>query len=174
MFRRFAIAVLLFSAAVAVVVCLSWMKDDASIPPGTANRILVEKSKRTMTLFSDQRMLRTYSISLGPNPEGHKQQEGDGRTPEGIYWIDWRNPQSKYHLSLHISYPNAEDTQAAAVRGVSPGGDIMIHGLPNGVGVIGKVHLAKDWTAGCIAVTNAEIEEIWAAVPDGAEVEIRP
>ncbi|HEY5893053.1 MAG TPA: L,D-transpeptidase family protein [Chthoniobacterales bacterium] len=141
---------------------------------GTANRILVEKSKRSMSLFRDGRMLKAYSIALGPNPQGHKQQESDGRTPEGIYWIDWRNPQSKYHLSLHISYPNAEDVKSAAARGVSPGGDIMIHGLPNGTDSGGKVPLARDWTAGCIAVTNAEIEEVWAAVPDGAEIEILP
>lgn len=175
MFRTAVIAVLLFGVVIAGLVFFRMNEHQtASISPGTANRILVEKSKRTMTLFCDAKKVRAYSISLGPNPEGHKQEEGDGRTPEGIYWIDWRNRLSKYHLSLHISYPNAEDIRSAGARGVSPGGDIMIHGLPNGAGIAGTAHLAMDWTAGCIAVTNAEIEEIWAAVPDGAEVEILP
>ncbi|HEY5752034.1 MAG TPA: L,D-transpeptidase family protein [Chthoniobacterales bacterium] len=172
MFKFPSIVVLALGASTVAV--LVWMNRVEPILSGTVDRILIEKSKRMMSLFRDGKILKTYSIALGFNPEGHKQQEGDGRTPEGIYWIDWRNPQSKYHLSLHISYPNAEDIQSAVACGVSPGCDIMIHGLPNGADIAGTGSLAMDWTAGCIAVTNAEIEEIWATVPDGAEVEILP
>jgi len=94
--------------------------------------------------------------------------------PEGHYVIDWRNPSSAYHLALHISYPDAADAAAAAARDDNPGGDIMIHGLPNGFGVVGALHRRLDWTAGCIAVTDPEIEEIWQAVADGTPIEIRP
>jgi murein L,D-transpeptidase YafK len=133
-----------------------------------ANRILVSKSRREMTLLRGESVLRTYRIALGPNPEGHKFQEGDGRTPEGIYSIDRRNPRSKFHLALHISYPNTRDTALAEAAGVSPGGDIMIHGQKP------ENPSPGDWTQGCIAVTNAEMDEIWSLVPDGAPIEIRP
>jgi murein L,D-transpeptidase YafK len=96
------------------------------------------------------------------------------KTPEGLYSIDYRNPHSDYHLALHISYPAPDDVKRAAARGVSAGGDIMIHGLPNGRGWIGKLHRQKDWTAGCIALTDKEIEELWRITPDGTPVEIRP
>jgi murein L,D-transpeptidase YafK len=118
--------------------------------------------------------VRTYRIALGGHPEGHKRQEGDSRTPEGIYVIDARNPESRFHLSLRISYPNAEDRRRAASRGVSPGGDIFIHGLPNGDGDASRAYAGRDWTDGCIAVTNAEIREIWAMVKEGTPIEIRP
>ncbi len=140
----------------------------------TADRVLVEKSARRLTLLRDGRVLKTYAVALGSSPRGHKQQEGDGRTPEGVYQIDFHKPDSDFHLALHISYPNADDTGRAAARGVAPGGDIMIHGLRNGLGAIGAAHRLHDWTAGCIAVTNAEIEEIFRAVPDGTPIEIRP
>jgi murein L,D-transpeptidase YafK len=96
------------------------------------------------------------------------------RTPEGLYRIDGRNAHSQFHKSLHISYPNARDRERAQKLGVKPGGDIMIHGLPNGQGSVGKAHLQSDWTWGCIAVTDEEIEEIWRLVPDGTVIEIRP
>lgn len=143
-------------------------------PLPAADRILVEKAKRSLTLFRQGKILKTYAIALGTEPVGHKLQEGDGRTPEGVYRISGRNPQSKYHLSLRISYPNEADRESARKRGVSPGGDIMIHGLPNGSGALGAAHRLRDWTIGCIAVTNEEIKEIWDAVPDGTEIEIRP
>jgi len=111
---------------------------------------------------------------LGRNPLGAKQEEGDMKTPEGIYKIDGRNPQSRFHLALHISYPSAEDDKRAAARGVPAGYDIMIHGIQNGRGWIGAFHRWKDWTAGCIAVTDEEIEELWRVTPDGATIEIRP
>ncbi len=139
-----------------------------------ADKILVEKSKRTLSLYSKNQLIKKYSIALGPNPEGHKTQEGDGKTPEGNYIIDSRNPNSAFHLSLHISYPNEQDLEQAKIKGVSPGGQIMIHGLPNGLGWIGFIQKFKDWTQGCIAVTNSQIEEIWKMVPDGTPIEIKP
>jgi murein L,D-transpeptidase YafK len=108
------------------------------------------------------------------SPVGPKRCQGDNRTPEGTYRISGRNRHSSYHRSLRISYPDEGDRKRARALGCSPGGDIMIHGLPNGRGAIGALHRMYDWTAGCIAVTNPEIEEIWAAVPDGTEIEIRP
>lgn len=139
-----------------------------------ADRIVVRKADRQMTLFRDGRPLKTYAIALGFGEPGPKSREGDGRTPEGLYRISGRNPQSAFHLSLRISYPDADDIAAAEAAGVAPGGDIMIHGLPNGLGWLGSLARARDWTAGCIAVTNAEIEEIWRAVPDGTPIEILP
>ncbi|MEO7933621.1 MAG: L,D-transpeptidase family protein [Chthoniobacterales bacterium] len=139
-----------------------------------ADHILVEKAKRTLSLMRGGKVLKTYQVALGPNPVGPKEKEGDGKTPEGVYRIDWRNPQSQYHLSLHISYPDEKDVTRAKKQGVSPGGDIMIHGLPNGMGALGAAHRLTNWTVGCIAVTNEEIQEIWNAVPDGTSIEIRP
>jgi murein L,D-transpeptidase YafK len=139
-----------------------------------ADAIIVEKAKRTLTLLSHGHPLRTYRVALGPSPTGHKQCEGDGRTPEGRYVIDSRLRASSYHRALHVSYPNAHDVASARRRGCRPGGGIMIHGLPNGHGYVGKAHRLVDWTAGCVAVTDEEIEEIWSAVPDGTSIEIRP
>jgi murein L,D-transpeptidase YafK len=149
--------------------------DDQPIPEGiVADKILVEKSARRLTLFLGEERLKIYPMVLGWNPVGHKEKEGDGRTPEGFYTISGRNPQSKFHLSLRISYPSPEDVRRAAEAGVRPGGDIMIHGLPNGMGLLGRTMQGNDWTAGCVAVTNDEIEEIWRVVADGTPVEIRP
>ena len=133
-----------------------------------ASLIVVHKQRREMLLLRGESILRQYRIALGPNPARHKLQEGDGRTPEGRYVIDYRNPRSKYHLSLHISYPNADDLARARDAGVSPGGDIMIHGLRDGTAPSG------DWTQGCIAVTNEEMDEIWSLVPDGTPIVIEP
>ena len=139
----------------------------------SVNLVLVEKSHHKMQLLDHGRLIKTYSVSLGPDL-GPKQKKGDGRTPEGRYVIDSRNPSSKFHRALHVSYPNAADRARARRMGVDPGGDIMIHGLPNGWGKLGKLHLARDWTQGCIAVTDEQIEEIWKLVPNGTVVEIRP
>ena len=148
----------------------------ASKPPANTkvDRILVFKSKRVMQLLDDGTVVKSYRIALGGTPVGRKQQQGDHKTPEGLYTIVGRNPKSQYHRALRVSYPNTEDRTRAAKLGVSPGGDIMIHGLPNGYGWVGRGHLAKDWTDGCIAVTDQEIEEIWSLVADGTPVEIRP
>lgn len=139
-----------------------------------ADRILVEKKLRRLTLIKSGVNVARYQIALGRNPVGDKERRGDMRTPEGLYTIDARVERSKYHLALRISYPSADDIDHANSLGVSPGGDIMIHGLPNGRGSVGAAHREFDWTEGCIAVTNEEIEEIWRAVPLGTVIEIRP
>jgi len=140
----------------------------------SANKVLIEKKARRLTLLRDGVVLRTYGIALGDYPVGPKRCQGDGRTPEGTYVIDSRNQNSHYHRSLHISYPNASDQRAAKGAKCNPGGDIFIHGLPNGQGWIGKAHMLHDWTLGCIAVTDEEIEEIWRMVPNQTLVEIKP
>ncbi len=127
-----------------------------------------------MRLLRNGKLLKRYPIALGGHPAGHKQRQGDRRTPEGRYTISGRNPKSSYHLSLRISYPNEADRQRAFKAGVDPGGDIMIHGLPNGQADLGASHRDYDWTDGCIAVTNEEIEEIWSLVPDGTPIRIDP
>ena len=127
-----------------------------------------------MQLLQNGKVIRTYTIALGDNPVGHKQQEGDERTPEGKYKLDWRNPNSAYHKSIHISYPNEQDKARAKKRGVSPGGDIMIHGLPKYAAGIGARHALSDWTNGCIAITNEEMDEVWALVKNSTEIEILP
>lgn len=139
-----------------------------------ADRVVVRKNARTLELYQGTKLLRTYAIALGRSPLGHKQQEGDGRTPEGRYVLDYRNPRSAYHKALHVSYPSPADTAAAQSRGVSPGGLIMVHGVRNGLGFIGRLHRIFDWTDGCIAVTDAEIDELWRSVADGTPIEIEP
>jgi len=139
-----------------------------------ADKIIVVKSAHTMTLLSGDKVLKTYKVALGGVPSGPKRVEGDHKTPEGSYIIDSRNPQSQFHLSLHISYPSAADQQRARAIGARPGGAIMIHGLAKPFAYLGALHRQTDWTDGCIAVTNAEIEEIWRLVPVGTRVEIRP
>ncbi|SRR6266404_1069567 len=145
------------------------------LPAGTTiDRILVEKSARKLSIFDGDKKLKSYRVALGRNPVGAKEQEGDMKTPEGIYWIDWRNPESDYHLALHVSYPSDADTARAADRGVNAGFDIMIHGITNGGGWIGAFHRWHDWTAGCIALTDEEIEELYRVTPDWTPIEIRP
>lgn len=139
-----------------------------------ADSVVVEKRLRRLTLYAGGLPLRTYDVSLGRTPTGAKEQAGDQRTPEGLYYIDARNPFSQYHRGLHVSYPNAQDLARARALGVSTGGDIMIHGLPNGQGQLGMKHRTYDWTNGCVAVTNDEIEEIWDSVPLGTPVRILP
>jgi murein L,D-transpeptidase YafK len=139
-----------------------------------ADRIVVNKAKRELLLYHNDKVIRTYKVALGTQPIGPKQRQGDGKTPEGTYTISGRNAASAYHRSLRVSYPNAADLARAKRQHVDPGGDIMIHGLPNGQGFIGAAHRLHDWTVGCIAVTDPEIEEIWALVPDGTPVQINP
>lgn len=145
-----------------------------SIQHGHADKILIEKKVRRLTLLSKGKAIKTYKIALGGNPVGPKERQGDNKTPEGTYVIDSRNRNSIYHLSLRISYPNEKDKQRAKELGVSPGGDIMIHGIMKGFSQVGKLHTERDWTKGCIAVTDQEIEEIDSLVPNGTVVEIRP
>ena len=139
-----------------------------------ATSVLIEKGARRLTLLKEGQPFRTFEISLGTNPVGHKQQEGDRRTPEGVYVIDFKNARSRFHLALRISYPSAEDRKRAQDRDAPPGSDIMIHGIRNGLGWLGHLHLSYDWTDGCIAVANPEIQDIWAMVDIGTPVEIRP
>ena len=138
------------------------------------DKILIEKQERRLLLISKGEVLKTYKIALGGNPIGPKERQGDNKTPEGIYFIDSKNNNSQYHLSLHISYPNESNKKRAQELGVSPGGDIMIHGIKNGFSWVGDSHTEVDWTKGCIAVTDEEIEEIDKLVPIGTQVEIRP
>ena len=148
---------------------------DRHLPPiGVADWILVEKKARRLTLFRNNKPIKSYDIALGRQPDGPKRFQGDNKTPEGRYRIDSRKKNSDFHRALRISYPSPEDAAIAATQKRSAGGDIMIHGLPNGMGSMGRLHLLRDWTAGCIAVTNTEIEELWRAVPDGTPIEIRP
>jgi murein L,D-transpeptidase YafK len=147
--------------------------------PGTqqaqrADSILILKKDHAMELLADGKVIRTYRVALGRGGLGAKQREGDARTPEGHYTIDAKSEHSSYYKALHVSYPNTEDRKRAARTGVSPGGDIMIHGLPNGKGWIGGGHRLYDWTLGCIAVTDEEMDEVWKLVPVGTSVEIRP
>jgi murein L,D-transpeptidase YafK len=142
--------------------------------PDQVDRVVVKKSNRMLALYQGEQVIRTYPISLGKNPIGHKVRRGDKRTPEGRYKIDWRNPDSRYHLALHISYPNSTDRSQASRLGVSPGGSIMLHGLPPKFADGDKVMLDLDWTDGCIAVSNQAIEEIWQMVTDNTVIEIWP
>jgi len=146
----------------------------ASVRPEKADRIVILKSQRQMVLRSHGKVLRTYRVSLGRNPIGPKTRQGDLRTPEGLYVIDGRYPRNEYHMALHISYPNAADRARASKLGVAPGGDILIHGLPVAKNSPEKADPAENWTKGCVAVRDKEIEEIYQMVPDGTVVEIRP
>jgi murein L,D-transpeptidase YafK len=150
-------------------------KSAINLPEGTkADSAAVYKSERKMILYSGGKEIRTYSISLGKNPVGPKQKEGDKKTPEGNYILDRRITNSKYHLAIHISYPNEQDRLNAEKLGVSPGGDIMLHGLPNKLEFLEDYYSNTDWSDGCIAVTNDEIEEIWKTVDDGTQITIYP
>ena len=138
------------------------------------DRIIVEKSKRTMTLLKQDREVRTYKIALGRDPVGPKVMQGDNKTPEGIYYVDYKVPNSVYHRALHLSYPSPDDVERARALGVAPGGSIMIHGMKPDKFWMGDVQYLFNWTNGCIALTNREIEEVWALVSPWTPVEIRP
>lgn len=144
-----------------------------SAVPDPVDKVLIEKTAHRLTLLFKGKPVRTYQVAIG-RASGPKERKGDNRTPEGLYQIDSRKAASSFHLALHISYPNKIDQAHARALGVDPGGDIMIHGLHNGLGWLGSLHRKIDWTKGCIAVTDKEIEEIWYMVNDGTPVEIRP
>jgi murein L,D-transpeptidase YafK len=141
------------------------------LPAATADKVLVLKGERKLYLLEGGQVLKAYTISLGGHPVGAKRREGDERTPEGEYLLDWHNPDSDYYKSIHISYPNAKDISRARRLGVPPGGDLFIHGQPNDFRGPGKE--PGDWTAGCIAVSDAEMDEIWRAVADGTPIVIK-
>lgn len=150
----------------------------ASISPAIDGRIvdkvLVVKSERKLLLLSRGQPLRSYRVSLGKQPSGPKQREGDLRTPEGLYWIDWRKASDKFNLSMHISYPNIRDLSRAEAAGVPPGGMIMLHGTPLDEQYPEWYFQGLDWTNGCIAMGNDDIREVWSLVRDGTLIEIRP
>jgi len=167
--------ILLFIAICALAIYLYAHHNWRPLSAGTTiDRIVVEKTARRLSIFRDGKQIKTYRVALGRHPVRSKQEEGDMKTPEGIYKIDRRNAQSSFHLALHISYPSDNDNARAAERGVSAGFDIMIHGIRNGFGWMGAFHRWKDWTVGCIALTDEEIEELWRVTPDGTTIEIRP
>lgn len=139
-----------------------------------ADRVLVEKGERKLYLIKDGEAFRSFDIALGLAPEGHKQEEGDSKTPEGVYLLDARNPDSDFFLSIHVSYPNAVDRRRAREKGVSPGGAIMIHGQPNVPTYSAAFYRSSDWTDGCIAVSNSDMIDIWLMTPDNVPIEIRP
>lgn len=139
-----------------------------------ADSAVVEKARHRLTLYLRGTPVRTYQVALGTQPVGDKIRAGDGRTPEGLFHIDAHNPNSKYYKSLHISYPDAAHLARAEALGVSAGGDIMIHGLPPRYASLGALQRQWDWTEGCIAVTDQEIDEIWRALPDGTPILIKP
>ncbi len=146
----------------------------ACAAPPKANFVLVDKSDSKLYLFQQNKVLKTYDVGFGQNPQGHKQQEGDHRTPEGHYLLTYKNLQSSFYKSIRINYPNEVDIARAQARGVSPGGDIVLHGMPNEVGnYLGPIR-PKNWTRGCIAVRNHEMDEIWALVDSNTPIEIRP
>ena len=138
------------------------------------NRIVVYKSKRQLLAYSNDQLIKTYKISLGRNPIGNKEYEGDKKTPEGVYIIDDKNPNSSYHKNLGISYPNNKDIVHSKRLGKPTGGNVKIHGLRNHTGFISKLHRWYDWTLGCIALTNEEIDELYNAVEVGTRIEIKP
>lgn len=143
-------------------------------PLPMADQVMVYKAERRMELLSNGQVMKSFPIALGAQPEGHKQREGDQRTPEGTYQLDWRNPNSAFFLALRVSYPNAEDISRARARGEDPGNNIMIHGFPNEPRYPLRQYLQSDWTDGCIAVSNAAMIDIWLAVPDGTPITILP
>ena len=159
------------TAALIILAVCSFADNSAS---AKADRVIVLKRDRTLQLMNHGKVFKIYKVALGGDPVGPKIQRGDHRTPEGVYVLDHRNVHSQYYKSIHISYPNAADRVRAAKLQVAPGGDIFLHGLPNGYGAIGSRHRLRDWTDGCVAVTDEEIDEIWQLVPDGTPIEIKP
>jgi murein L,D-transpeptidase YafK len=158
------VAWLLYAAALA----------GAAEKPLHADRVVVLKKERTLQLLSQGKVIKSYKVALGGDAVGPKMRQGDHKTPEGVYVLDSRNAHSQFYKSIHISYPSAKERAMARQKGVSPGGDVFVHGLPNGYGWMGASHRLKDWTDGCIAVTNQEMDEIWMAVAEGTPIEIRP
>lgn len=143
---------------------------------GPIDLVVVKKSERKLELHSRGRAIREYRVALGSSPIGHKYREGDARTPVGDYVLNWRNPKSNFYKAIHISYPNKQDRMTSKLLGYSPGGNIMVHGMPNYIQSenMRREYLGRDWTQGCIAVQNHEIDEIWSMVPDGTPIRILP
>lgn len=161
------------------LICFALIPNTFASTPAQASaqrvdKVLILKSERTLQLISKGQPFKSYRVSLGKKPLGHKEYEGDQRTPEGIYWLDWRKTSDNYQLSMHISYPNARDQASARTKGKSPGGMIMIHGTPIDDEYPEWYFSTLDWTNGCIAMKNTDMREIWSLVKDGTLIEIRP
>ena len=160
------------AAYVLVLIACLWVSaQDGRV---SVDRVVVYKHARKLVLLYRGQELRSYKIALGGEPVGRKTRQGDHRTPEGVYVLDSRNPNSHYYKAFHVSYPSAKDKAVARKLGVSPGGDIMVHGLPKEYAWVGKSHVLHDWTDGCIAVTNEEMDELWNLVRVGTPIEIKP
>jgi len=169
--HRKVLPILLLLALVTFVLAIS--RTHTAIPLPTADSLLVIKHDHTLTLLRDGQPIKQYRVALGRGGLGPKQQAGDNKVPEGTYRIVSRNAHSTFYRALRVGYPTPQQAAAAHARGVDPGGDIMIHGIRNGLGWLGPAQRLVDWTKGCIAVTDPEMDEIWKAVPDGAPIEIR-
>jgi len=167
--RELAIAA---AAAATIGLMVSAGSSNAALPVESIDRIFVDKSAHRMTVFANGRKVRTFSVSLGRGGLAPKRMQGDNLVPEGVYRISGRNPRSAFHLALRIDYPRPDQVAVARKRGIDPRGDIMIHGLPKGAGWLQNAQRRVDWTRGCIAVTNAEMDWLWQAVPDGTTIEI--
>ncbi|HEU5458254.1 MAG TPA: L,D-transpeptidase family protein [Terracidiphilus sp.] len=171
---RISVTLALLPAVLFLSGCTVKTSAKASPREQQADRIIIIKSSHTMMLMSHGKVLKTYQVSLGRGGQGPKVRQGDNKTPEGEYVIDRKIEKSRFHLALHISYPNVADKERAQKAGVDPGGAIEIHGLASGLGWLGPVQHDMDWTEGCIAVSNSQIEEIWRLVPVGTPVDIKP
>lgn len=167
-------ATIVLAFLLAVPFCVGSQVGTKAEPTQKADRIEVRKGERIMTLMRDGKPLKTYKVALSTVPVGPKEREGDHKVPEGLYVVDAKNAHSQFHLALHISYPNAADRERARKLGVRPGGNIEIHGLGSKFAWVGSLHREVDWTDGCVAVSNSEIDEIWQLVSVGTAVEIRP
>jgi murein L,D-transpeptidase YafK len=173
---RYLLAALAVAGALGLAGCGTSQKM-ATVEPSHADKVVVKKSQRKLELHNNGRVIREYRVALGGSPDGHKFREGDQRTPIGDYLLNWRNPNSSFHKSIHISYPSERDKLVSRSLGYSnPGGMIMIHGLPNYVRSesLRQQYANRDWTHGCIAVQNHEMDEIWAMVRDGTPIKILP
>jgi len=173
--RRRARRTLAVALAAALAMALVNCGGDSTTTADYADRVVVKKSERKMQLLNRGKVLREYRIALGDNPRGHKMREGDESTPVGDYLLDWRNPRSNYYKSIHVSYPNERDRALAKLLGVDPGGMIMVHGMPNHIRseTVRAEYRRRDWTNGCIAVQDHEMDEIWRLVRDGTPIRIQ-
>ena len=159
---------------IAVIVFVLLLAGGLAHSGQTADMVVVEKSESRLYLMRDGQAFASFRVAFGANPEGHKQQQGDERTPEGKYLLDYKNANSLFYKSIHVSYPNQRDRQEARKRGVDPGGDIMIHGQKNGYGGLSFLVQRFNWTDGCIALSNKDMDSVWDAVQPGTPIEIRP
>lgn len=166
-----------------LVICVTWLfsavcsagSPSATSPnPAFADSVLVVKSERRLYLLADGEVFADYPATFGANPVGHKQREGDERTPEGHYMLDWKNAHSAFYKSIHVDYPNKQDKATAAARGEDPGGLIMIHGQRNGYGWLSPLARFFNWTDGCIALSDRDMDEVWLKVRENTPIEIRP